>query len=214
MEDDKTNTNKYNSLMEEFPLLFREKDLPMNMTCMCWGIECGIGWYQPIYKLCCKLESLNEFFFKQHGFIVKADQVKEKMGTLHFYWSFDKAEPGKFGWTPELEEQWNRPRYIHLRDAVCDIVQKAVNTAEDECFRTCEHCGRTIGSIFSPRYETVGWISYICEDCLKKLQEKNPLTHAIKHFTRAELQRCEEYVTKDEYNKLIEELNNQKKTLP
>ena len=39
-------------LYEKYPKIFRQKDLPMNQTCMCWGIEVGEGWYNIIDTLC------------------------------------------------------------------------------------------------------------------------------------------------------------------
>ena len=210
IEDETTNNDAYWKLMDEFPILFRDRNLPMSQTCMCFGIESGPGWYQPLYRLCCKLESLNEFLFKQHGFVVKADQVKEKYGTLHFYWSFDKINPIN----DEFEEKWNDLKYVHLREVFRDVVQKIIDEAEDDCFCTCENCGTPIGNPWHPRYETIGWVSYICEDCLKKLQEKNPMTSAIKHYTDDELKRCEKYMDSEKYSKLLEELKSQKRNLP
>ena len=63
-----------NKLFEKYPNIFKNKDLPMNQTCMCWGIECGDGWYDLIDGLCSQLSPT-----------VIADQVKEKYGGLRFY---------------------------------------------------------------------------------------------------------------------------------
>jgi hypothetical protein len=40
-------------LYADFPELFKEKDLPMTETCMCWGIECGDGW-EPVIRNACR----------------------------------------------------------------------------------------------------------------------------------------------------------------
>lgn len=65
-------------LYEKYPNLFSEKDLSPTETCMCWGIECGDGWYKIIDTLCEKLTNLND---RQ----LKVVQVKEKYGTLRIY---------------------------------------------------------------------------------------------------------------------------------
>lgn len=39
-------------LFQKYPKIFRQKDLPMTQTAMCWGIECGDGWYMLIDELC------------------------------------------------------------------------------------------------------------------------------------------------------------------
>ena len=41
-----------NKLFEKYPKIFGQKDLPMTQTAMCWGIDCGDGWYNIIDTLC------------------------------------------------------------------------------------------------------------------------------------------------------------------
>jgi hypothetical protein len=98
-------------LFEKYPDIFVEKDLPMNQTCMCWGIECGDGWYDLLDRLCEKIESV----FKEEPDLrgeLRAVQVKEKYGGLRFYMN-----------------------YCH------DKVEEFIREAEDESERTCEACG-------------------------------------------------------------------------
>ena len=45
---------------------------------------------------------------------------------------------------------------------------KIIDNAEAECYKTCECCGREIGTDWSPRCETAGWITYICDECAAK----------------------------------------------
>ena len=56
---DKVKENGYSGFMERFPILFQNKDKPMTETCMCWGIECPIGWYYILEQLCTELEYSN-----------------------------------------------------------------------------------------------------------------------------------------------------------
>lgn len=67
-------------LCADFPRLFRDRHAPMNQTCMCWGFECGDGWFDLIYKLCQDLTKIKDD--------VTALQVKEKFGGLRFYVGF------------------------------------------------------------------------------------------------------------------------------
>jgi len=62
-------------LVKEFPNLYRDRHGKMQDTCMCWGFECGDGWFEIIKELSAKLEPLD----------VVALQVKEKFGGLRFY---------------------------------------------------------------------------------------------------------------------------------
>lgn len=69
-------------LFQKYPKIFRQRTLPMDQTCMCWGCECGDGWYDLLDRLCTKIQAyVDEHNIKQ----VEAVQVKEKFGTLRFY---------------------------------------------------------------------------------------------------------------------------------
>ena len=57
----------------------------------CW--ECDDGWNDPLANLSYSLEILNLTIGKQYGYRIIADQVKEKYGTLRFYYSVEKIRP-------------------------------------------------------------------------------------------------------------------------
>lgn len=46
-----------NKLYEKYPKLFAQRNLPMSLTAMCWGFECGDGWYTILDKLCGRIQS-------------------------------------------------------------------------------------------------------------------------------------------------------------
>jgi hypothetical protein len=80
-----------NTLFEKYPKIFVQKDLPMTQTCMCWGVEAGDGWYDIIDTLCHQIQ-----WYLEHNLPmdedpevvnVQAVQVKEKFGTLRFYYN-------------------------------------------------------------------------------------------------------------------------------
>ena len=71
-------------LFEKYPKIFRQKDLPMQQTCMCWGITCGDGWYNIIDTLCHNIQS--HVVSKGDSASTEATQVKEKYGGLRFYY--------------------------------------------------------------------------------------------------------------------------------
>lgn len=64
-------------LLTDFPNLYQQYQLPMTMTCMCWGFDCGDGWFDLIYRL-------SKAITEQDA-NAEATQVKEKFGTLRFY---------------------------------------------------------------------------------------------------------------------------------
>ena len=50
------NQRLQDKLYEKYPKIFGQKDLPMTQTAMCWGIDCGDGWYNIIDTLCCHIQ--------------------------------------------------------------------------------------------------------------------------------------------------------------
>lgn len=81
-----------NKLYAKYPKIFANKDKSMNETCMCWGIECCDGWYWLLDNLCGSIQwRIDNPHWTKEGrkevSQVTADQVKEKFGTLRFYYS-------------------------------------------------------------------------------------------------------------------------------
>ena len=67
------------------PRLFRQKDLSCMETCMCWGIDCGDGWFALLLEVTRILEWHNSNLVRDGKPPVEAAQVKEKYGGLRFY---------------------------------------------------------------------------------------------------------------------------------
>ena len=66
------------ALCAKYPLIFKDRHADMRSTAMCWGLECGDGWYDIIDIVCLMLSQ-----DPTHQPV--ATQVKEKYGTLRFY---------------------------------------------------------------------------------------------------------------------------------
>ena len=86
----------------------------MKETLMCWGFECGDGWYQILDSLCANIQSHINWQNKQEEKVpqVVATQVKEKFGGLRFYY-----------------------------DGGDDEISGMVRMAESWAAHTCEECG-------------------------------------------------------------------------
>jgi hypothetical protein len=83
-------------------------------TCMCWGFECGDGWFNILNQLMGSIQHHLDWKNK-NGLVVEQvtlDQVKEKFGTLRFYYSGGD-----------------------------DVVDGMVRLAESMTCVTCEQCG-------------------------------------------------------------------------
>jgi hypothetical protein len=83
------------TLCKKYPLIFADRNKSMMETCMCWGFEHGDGWYNIIDSLCGQIQHhidwQNKNFEKGHAQYkqvpqVVVSQVKEKFGTLRFYY--------------------------------------------------------------------------------------------------------------------------------
>ena len=68
-------------LYDAYSALYAQHALPMAVTCMCWGFNCGDGWFDIIDDLSRRITELD----KRDGVQTEAVQVKEKFGTLRFY---------------------------------------------------------------------------------------------------------------------------------
>lgn len=166
--------------MKRFPILFQERNKSMQETCMCWGIECPKGWYHILEQLCTYLEFHNIEFTKKYGIAVVADQVKEKYGTLRFYYTIHPVDDNgvllEYGSeNAKVDENTARIATDYL-EATVDAL---INEAEDMTYTTCADCGWDI-SKEEDRVETSGWITYLCKECdeerRKKYEEWNKKT--------------------------------------
>jgi len=74
-------------LFADFPKMFRQKDLPMTETCMCWGIDCPDEWFDIIYGVCETIQTMtdNNKDLSDKYPQVEFTQVKEKFGALCMY---------------------------------------------------------------------------------------------------------------------------------
>jgi hypothetical protein len=77
-----------NQLCEKYPKIFADRHKPMTETCMCWGFECGDGWYNILDQLCNNIQHYIDWKNRKEEVVpqVVAEQVKEKFGTLRFYY--------------------------------------------------------------------------------------------------------------------------------
>lgn len=150
------------ALCKEFASIFRDRHGDMKETCMCWGIDCGDGWFDLIRTICrfidnsvrnAKSDIIYEYKKKNNidyttdlssdilnelqidRISVVASQVKEKYGSLRFYTD-----------THGLPD-----RFDHEIDG-------AISFAEDLSSRICETCGHR------GQLRGSGWLFTACEE--------------------------------------------------
>ena len=78
-------------LVSKYPILFKQYGGDPKDTCMAFGFECGDGWYHLIDTLCGAIHGevtwVNDLW-PELNFSCSAVQVKEKYGSLRFYYEF------------------------------------------------------------------------------------------------------------------------------
>ena len=120
-------------LCEKYPKLMVNRNKPMIETCKCWGFECGDGWFNIIDRLMGNIQHHIDWKEKQRNWAINfnstaspedmrpvpesipqvtLDQVKEKFGTLRFYYQGGD-----------------------------DYISGMVSLAESMTAVTCENCG-------------------------------------------------------------------------
>lgn len=99
-------------LYEKYPKIFAQVTEPVTHSAMGWGICTGDGWYNLIDALCSSIQNRIDLNPHLNFPQVVATQVKEKFGSLRFYY-----EGGD------------------------DNVQGKVSFAERISSMTCEKCG-------------------------------------------------------------------------
>lgn len=137
-------------LCKKYPKMMVNRNKPMQETCMCWGFECGDGWFNILDQLMANIQHHIDWKEKQRNWIIVSnskmapeemqevppeiqqvtlDQVKEKLGTLRFYYSGGD-----------------------------DYISGLVSMAESMSGVTCEKCGKP--------GETMGtrWFTTRCEE--------------------------------------------------
>jgi len=76
-------------LCEKYPKMMINRNKPMQETCMCWGFECGDGWFNILDQLMGNIQHHIDWKNRTEEVVpqVTLDQVKEKFGTLRFYYT-------------------------------------------------------------------------------------------------------------------------------
>lgn len=132
----------WDMLYNKYPNLFENRNKTIMQSCMAFGIECGLGWYDIISKLCWMIKQHEDNIkwqteykqkenpsYKSDYYPVKFDQIKEKYGGLRIYFSGGDER-----------------------------VEGLVDMAEAISYNVCETCGN------KGEASKGGWIRVSCKD--------------------------------------------------
>jgi len=88
-------------LCKDYPKIFANRFGDMKETAMCWGFDCGDGWYPLINRLCSEIQHHLNRNAKEGTPQFVASQVKEKYGSLRFYGDGGDNRINDFIWFAE-----------------------------------------------------------------------------------------------------------------
>ena len=148
-------------LCEKYPKIFKNRNASQIESCMYWGIDVSDGWYDIIDALCQaatytystsmmideadgKRLSIAPYSYTNittYHFNIKppqlvADQVKEKFGTLRFYYHTELEEKMSY-----LKETGKYPELDKILERYYNYFDGIVHFAETLSERTCEVTG-------------------------------------------------------------------------
>lgn len=95
------------------PDLYANRDGSPRETLMCFGFECGDGWFNLLKEASEKIQAHLNTMNARDRAPFRAAQVKEKYGTLRFY-----------------------------TDSTDDVIENIIREAESKSETTCEYCGQ------------------------------------------------------------------------
>ena len=173
-------------IFNKYPKIFGDRTKPMTETCMCWGLDVGDGWYDLIDILCesltytyttsievdeedgkrlgikpYKSEVGDSYYFTVEPPQVIATQVKEKYGTLRFYYRFELDEKIIY-----LLETKKYPDLEKVNDRFYNFIDGVVHFAEIASGRTCESTGQS-GELHASGGTRSGWLKTLNKEFAK-----------------------------------------------
>ena len=168
-------------LCEKYPKMMVNRNKDMKETCMCWGFECGEGWFNILDQLMGNIQHHIDWKVRQHDVAIKvnkmAQQLKDGNSTL-----FDE----EYKDTINLEYKEKRKQELidqplrEVEQPVCqvtldqvkekfgtlrfyysggdDYISGLVSMAESMSGVTCEECGNPGKQVGG------GWITTLCKE--------------------------------------------------
>lgn len=166
-------------LVKKYPKIFADRYGDMRNTAMCWGFECGDGWYNIIDLLCSDLQwntdnnnkdyvIKNKFLRKFIPILLKLTEyipkfkhkLRNKISNWRSNLEFIYVESNRY---PQVVATQVKEKFGGLRfyeRGASERQYAVISFVESLSYNTCEKCGsmKDIG-------RTEGWISTLCKDC-------------------------------------------------
>jgi hypothetical protein len=153
-------------LIKKYPKIFRDRYASMQVTAMCWGFECGEGWYNIIDALCYQIQHHIDWKRSQRSRALRYNRaltraIKGDKNGLIKYLTYGDQPNEKTYENVEFEIKRNQLREVpqaphqvvatQIKEkfgTLCfyynggnDYISGLVTMAEEFSNRTCENCG-------------------------------------------------------------------------
>ena len=161
-------------LVEKYPLIFKDRNKPMNQTAMCWGFSHGDGWYNIIDTLCALLYSNYRQAEERYENLVKwkakggypwvgakpitDEDIAEAKAKM-------EEEEKKVPVASQVKEKFGGLRFYVW--AATDEHYNYIRFAESLSYRTCEVCGAP------GQYYPFGWHHVACDEHASEEDKEN-----------------------------------------
>lgn len=165
------------SLVNNYPNLYKDRFISMQNTSMCWGFECGDGWFSIINNLSQKLEKLILEIPKLS--IREVFSICNFLQAIKFLflWSIQRVLKTNFRFVEYISTELNirqhyrasqvKEKFGSLRfymNYSTPEMDKLIDEAEKESALTCEECGKS----GKPRSKGKGWLYTACNEHINK----------------------------------------------
>ena len=169
-------------LCEKYPKMMVNRNKDMKETCMCWGFECGDGWFNILDQLMGNIQHHIDWKEKQRAGAIRynematqakagnfdlfEDSMKDTISTEYKEKRLAEIVAGDFRQVPEsipqvtldqVKEKFGTLRFYYSGGD--DYISGMVSLAESLTAVTCENCGNP-GSCRGG-----GWIHTYCTPC-------------------------------------------------
>jgi hypothetical protein len=176
-------------LCEKYPKMMVNRNKNMQETCMCWGFECGDGWFNILDQLMGSIQHHIDWKEKQRKWAIDYNEMaaQAKAGNFDLFEETMKALPndqfkeqrlaeivaGDFREVPasipqvtldQVKEKFGTLRFYYSGGN--DYIDGMVSLAESLTGVTCEECGN-VGE-----RRGGGWVHTYCTPCEEAREAK------------------------------------------
>ncbi len=158
-------------LQRNYPFMQQDSDSDGTNIYRKWGFECDAGW-AGLLRECCEaiVARYSEDGIEKEDIDFIPTQIKEKYGTLRFYYGFTDApcEIAAFDNLATGESIRFEPKAnTDIDDATAkrrQDIRYIVRTAEEKSKHTCEVCGAE-GKLRNDSDLGIHWVRTLCDHC-------------------------------------------------